>query len=710
MKLTLRVTLTAILLALTVVTVAALGYSSYRNARFTADDLTAQVLEQTTQRLDAQINDLLRTANVQGQLNERLLRSGQFNPRDFRSLAKYWVQVMSAHPRLTRISLGLEDTGEWVYVRRQLDGRLAVGELRRNADTGQLDLSDFLAEDYPLRTCYFGADKTDEDPRKRAWYVGARKAHRQVWSETYVFFGVRGVADVPGVSCATPLYDEKQNLRGVLTTSFDIYQLCNFLKGLAVGDTGYAFVMEFREDGTRRVIAHPDPSLLLRAVPGEDGVREWVPPEDLADRRVGAFLGKLPPEHAQAAPKEAHRLHFYLGGVHYLGSYQCLSSSETPDWLICVLVPEDDILGRVHHSNLATLWIGLCILVFATLVSLYVSRVVSQPLSRLARETEAIGRLQVDARPVAHSPVLEVDRLAVAVEETKTSLRSFQKYVPADLVRLLMSTGQEAVLGGESRTVTVYFCDLADFTSVSEALPPEQLVRHLGDYFGAFSADILATGGTVDKYIGDAIMAFWGAPKPVPGHALAACTAALRNQAALKRLRERWQAEGRPLLFARIGIHTGEVVVGNIGNPARLNYTVMGDTVNLASRLEGLNKYYGTEILLSEHAVKEAGEAIVARPVDWVAVKGRTAPVLTYELLALRTDATEAMRDLAGRSAEALAAYRAWAWPEAAQLFDRIAHDYPGDGPARVLAGRSRAYQAQPPAPDWAGVYHLETK
>ena len=162
--------------------------------------------------------------------------------------------------------------------------------------------------------------------------------------------------------------------------------------------------------------------------------------------------------------------------------------------------------------------------------------------------------------------------------------------------------------------MTISFCDLADFTTLSEQLSPEELVRHLGDYFGPLSAEILATGGTVDKYIGDAIMAFWGAPAPTPDHAIAACTAALRNQATLAVLRRRWAAEGKPELHARIGIHTGEVIVGNIGSPARLNYTVMGDPVNVASRLEGLGKHYGTGILIGEPTYLDARSAIIARP------------------------------------------------------------------------------------------------
>jgi adenylate cyclase len=404
------------------------------------------------------------------------------------------------------------------------------------------------------------------------------------------------------------------------------------------------------------------------------------------------------------------RASFTHDGVSYLGGVQCLSRKETPDWLICILIPEADVLDRVHRSNRETVLVGLAILLGAALVSLYVSRQIAQPLEQLARETEEIGRLQVEPLPVVRSLVHEVQRLAVAVEETKTSLRSFRKYVPAELVRVLLSSGREAALGGESRTVSIYFCDLANFTAVSEKLAPQELVQHLAAYFDTFSGQILATGGTVDKYVGDAIMAFWGAPVGHPQHAVAACTAAIRNQESLKELRGKWKAEGKPLLFARIGIHLGEVVVGNIGSPARLNYTVMGDAVNLASRLEGLNKYYGTEVLISESVYREAQPAVVARPVDWVSVKGKTEAVLIYELLGLKGDAAGAGEDLAELSARALSCYRARDWAEATQLFEQVLRIRPEDGPARLLIGRCLSYQASPPPEGWDGVHRMEHK
>jgi len=715
MKFSLRVTLTTLLLSVILITVVALGYNSYRNARFTADDLTHQVLEQTSLRVDHQLNDLLFSANEQSTLSRALLQTRQFDPHSFPRLAAYWLEVMKAQKRLTRLSLGLEATGEWFYVRRRPDGELAIGELRKDQQTGKLGLRDYWPKDYPNGKPFSTfADKSDEDPRPRPWYVAAKKAGRQTWSESYVFFGTEGFADVPGASCATPLSNPDGSLLGVMSAGFALSELCHYLQELRVGQNGYAFVIEFRADGSRQVIAHPNPEILLRTVrgPGGEARHELVPMEELADHRVQAFLTScnLPAGFHPSDLKGMKRVSFHFEGASYLGGYQCLSNDDTPDWLICTIIPEVDVLERVYRSNRETLVIGVAILLVAILFSLYFSRWVARDMERLALETEAIGRLEVEPRPVLHSIVHEVDHLAVATEQTKTSLRSFQKFVPAELVRVLLSSGQEAALGGESKIVTVYFCDLADFTAVSEKLAPQELVQHLSDYFGTFSAQILESGGTVDKYIGDAIMAFWGAPISHPQPALAACTTAIRNQQSLKKLRDRWQAEGKPQLFARIGIHQGEVVVGNIGSTARLNYTVMGDAVNLASRLEGLNKYYGTETLISGNLYSEVRSTVIARPVDWVSVKGKTEGVLIHELLALRGEGAGSADDLVDLATRALERYRARDWGEAIRLFEELLRLRPDDGPARLLLGRGRSYQQSPPPAEWDGVYRMEKK
>src|SRR6266851_1460160 len=503
MKLTLRVTLLFIMLSLVGFTVAGLGLSSYWNASSSAEDLSTQILEQTSLRIDCEINELLLTANRQGALNRRLLESGQFPSNDFAKLAPYWLEQMKVHPRLTRLSLGLEADGEWYYVRRLPGQEPVIGELRRSRRTGKLELRNYRPEHYPHEPFFLDADQDAEDPRSRPWYLPARASRKQSWSETYALFGVLGIADAPGVTCATPVQGAGGSLLGVLSASYSLDELCQFLSKVQVGRSGYAFVVEFRADGSRRVIAHPQRQFLLRNVQKNGTVygQELVPPEELADERVQMFLNQLPTDLEPPKLNGIRRIRFNENGITYLGAYDCLSTRETPDWLICTIMPESDVFERVNRHQRICLFIGLCVLAVAVLVSLYVSAQVAGPLEMLARETAAIGRLEMNAGPQIRSVVHEVDRLALAMEEMKTGLRSFQKYVPSDLVHSLLAAGREARLGGELRTMTIYFCDIENFTSISEELAPEQLVEQLSEYLGALSGQILETGGTVDKYL-----------------------------------------------------------------------------------------------------------------------------------------------------------------------------------------------------------------
>jgi adenylate cyclase len=712
MKFTLRLTLTTTLVTLIVLTVAALGYNSHRNARFTAEDLSSQILDETSMLVESHIDSLLTQASREGDLNRELLQDGQFDTKNFERLARFWIKVLETHPHISRQSLGLEATGDWSLIRRLPGGKLAIGELRLNARTGKHEMSAYWPDEYPQKPFKFLPDANGKDPRKEPWYISAKKARRQVWSRAYLFDGIEGIDAVPGVSCSTPLYADNDSLLGVLTSSYDVVSLCDYLKNLKVGEKGFAFVVQVHEDGQRQVIGHPDLRVLIRKV-GGDGLRtvnELVPPDELQDSRVPAFLGQVPSKLDPLTARRMNPVQVTHNGVKYLGAYRYLPSENGPLWLTCIMMPEKEVMGRVDQSNQETSIIGVAILLIALVVGLLVSAQVARPLERLVKQTEKIGQFEVEARPVAHSIIAEVDDLACVVEETKTSLRSFGKYVPTDVIRQMFATGQEATLGGDRRRMTVSFCDLANFTTLAEKLPPEELVRQMGDYFGRFSDDIAAGHGTVDKYIGDAIMAFWGAPAPTTDHAIAACSTALRNQATLEGLHQQWRAEGKPELAARIGIMTGEVVVGNIGSPARLNYTVMGDPVNLASRLEGLGKYYGTRMLIGEPTYLEAREVVLARAVDWVSVKGKTEGMLIYELLAFRDEAGPVLEAIAGLSDRALRVYRCREWLDALALFDEILRLRPDDGPATVLAGRCRAFLESPPAEDWDGVHRMASK
>ena len=704
MKFPFRLTLLTVLLLLLGGTVLALGLTSHFYARSNADDLASQLLEQAAARTDQQIDRLLRQATEQSQLMRGHLQSGRVRLDDPAAFVAASGDALAVAGELTGLFIGLEASGDSVGVSR-LSGRPTVWQSRHNARTGVYDVREYLLADYPRAPFAVDERMGGGDARGRPWYEAARAARRPVWTETFVFLGVGDVRGVHGVSYATPVAGPAGRLDAVLIADFELKQLCEyFRRSLQIGQEGLPFVIETRRDGSRRVIAHPQTELLVRAGgDGAAGATELRTPEEFPDPRVSVLAAEVAAGDPESFTGSAAPLRFRAEGRSYLALVRRLRGEEAPPWVICVVLPESEILGRVHRSNQVVLFVGAGVLLVGLLLSLFVAAQVARPLEKLAADTAAIGEFRLDSRPVPHSLIREVDSLALAVENMKGGLRSFQKYVPADLVRSLISSGQDARRGGEVRALSIFFSDVVDFTAIAEEMGPEQLVAQLSEYLDTVSQQIRASGGTVDKFIGDVVMAFWGAPARDPAHALTACRAALACQEALDRLHQRWRAEGKRPFATRIGVHTGEVVVGNVGSEARLNYTIIGDAVNLASRLEGLNKVYGTRIIVSETALRQAGPEVIARPIDFVAVKGKRQPVLIYELLGLRPNA--AGEELAALHGEALAAYRARDWARAVELFERVRAQRPDDGPAGLLIARCLAYQADPPGPNWDGVH-----
>ena len=231
----------------------------------------------------------------------------------------------------------------------------------------------------------------------------------------------------------------------------------------------------------------------------------------------------------------------------------------------------------------------------------------------------------------------------------------------------------------------------------------------LNEYLSEMTELIFKNWGTLDKYIGDAIMAFWGAPYPQTDSAIRACRTGLQMLQALQRLQTGWQARGVPPLDIGIGINSGPMLVGNMGSKRRKNFTVMGDSVNLASRLEGINPKFGTHLIISEGTFLHVKDQVVARELDLIRVKGKIQPVKVYELLGLVRD-SHPYGDMVSRFAQGLEAYRNGQWKAATDIFQELVRDYPQDGPSHVFIKRCQDLLAQPPTGSWDGVFVMRSK
>jgi adenylate cyclase len=531
------------------------------------------------------------------------------------------------------------------------------------------------------------------DATQQAWYKRAL-AEGPGWNDD---------PDVPevaraGISTSTPL-DINSKRVGVINVVIELERLSSFLQRLQVGKSGTVVIID--RDG--HVVASADATAIaqqrLGQMPmlGELGATN--PLLALADDMIDSKTVNLqsvgdPRQFEIVGPKDGRSYYVTFAALKFGG------------WIAATVVPASDFLTSIEENArylLAAL--GMLTLAMAGLSAMLTNRLVVRPLIRIVDQLRHIEDFRLDQVVRIPSRLREFDGLSTALLQMSRGLASFQKYMPIELVRQLISRGIEAEPGGEQLSLTVMFTDLAGFTSLSEMLG-EDVVPVLSEYLETASSAVDAHHGTIDKFIGDAVMAFWGAPNENAEHARDACATALAIQRMmLARQAQMAAADPRAALRVRIGINTGRMLVGNIGSASRLNYTVIGDAVNVASRLEAINKRYGTAIIIGEETRHAAGDAVVVRQLDWVAVYGRSEGVAIYELLAMADDGLGDRPDWVARYEAGLAAYRDRRWPEAERHFAAADAARPdGDGPSRLFVERCRELIAAPPGADWTPV------
>jgi len=287
---------------------------------------------------------------------------------------------------------------------------------------------------------------------------------------------------------------------------------------------------------------------------------------------------------------------------------------------------------------------------------------------------------------------------------------AFSTYLAPTVVKQLIESPEKLVLGGEERVITAFFSDVQGFTSISEGLTPEELVELLNEFLTEMTDIILNYKGTVDKFEGDAIIAFFGAPNELENQEEIACMACIDMQKRLSELRIKWKAEEKPELKMRIGLCTGPAVVGNMGSKTRMDYTMMGDTVNTAARLEGVNKVYGIYTLVSDSTFKAIDGSIIAREIDSINVVGKKEPVTIYQLLGYPKDIDERMNKTTENYSNGLYAYRNQDWEKAGSFFKAALKLAPDDGPSKTMLLRCDEYKINPPPKDWDSSFTMSSK
>ncbi len=309
-------------------------------------------------------------------------------------------------------------------------------------------------------------------------------------------------------------------------------------------------------------------------------------------------------------------------------------------------------------------------------------------------------------------PALSIISIKLINEENQKKFikGAFSRYIAPDVIDQILEHPESLKLGGENRPITIFFSDVAGFSTLSEKLTPPELVKLLNEYLSEMTDIIISHGGTIDKYEGDAIMAFYGAPHSYPDHEIRACMAAIDMKKKLREMQEHWRNIGQHELFVRMGMNTGDAVVGNMGSRMRMDYTAMGDSVNLASRLEGANKFYSTTAMISEFTYNAAKDHIESRKLDTIKVIGKTEPIIIYELLSRKGELPQKIYDMIDIYNQGIEFFASRQWKKAHKAFEDSLKIIPDDGPSLTYRKRCEDFMKKPPSQKWDGVFSLTSK
>jgi adenylate cyclase len=615
----------------------------------------------------------IRTIFVQDVIDVR-----QADKREF-----VFLSQIQAQPQLSWIAFGWPDTS--FFASHKLgDANLEMTEItvEGRVRTRRIDRYKVFPDDIEFEDRSFEPNNylvTDQP-----WYRNAIGAEGPDWSV---------VTDHPNskraaIAFSGPL-DVRHKRQGVLVTMIELDRLSRFLGTLDVARTGAAFI--FAPDG--HIVAGPD-----KNADEVIGVDLSTHPLLGVARQIGNHLVQQRESESPGPPA----LQINDNGIEYAVTMTPLGFQK---WTVAVIVPVSEFLGPIERTRSRLAFTLLLLAAIASLISVLVAnRILIEPLRAVVGDFKFVEDFELNLVLRRKSRLHELDALSSSLVHMVAGLTAFAKYIPADLVRALVDEGVEAKLGGASRPLTILFADIPGFTGISERLGND-VVPLVGAFLDLASQAIEREGGTIDKFIGDAVMAFWGAPRSRSDHAVAACKAALLMLAALAE--SKLSDDAGKCLAVRVGINSGIPLVGNIGSHARFNYTAIGDAVNLASRLEGANKIYGTQIILGVETRRLAGDEIIVRELDRIAVFGRSSGISIFELVGLAGDAKPSW--IAVYEA-GLAHYRERHWDEAERCFWQVLAVRGDDGPSRLMVARCKSLREQPPTDNWEPITVMETK
>jgi adenylate cyclase len=599
---------------------------------------------------------------------------------------KYLFSILQHSDRIISVYVGLTD-GVFRQARQidptvEIQGKLppvgtAYADRWITPQRGSSPIDHYLFLDKDRQELGSSEQTTSYDPRSRLWYRTAQQTGELSVSDVDVF----ATLGLVGFTVGAPFYVDGA-LRGVAAADITLDGLSTYLAERKISAGTLSYIL----DHQGRVIANSE---RLKTYATQNGRVEL--------QHITSIGNGLPAIAFSSRPSDGEKMFsFKHGGADYVASLITLPPAFGKKWQLFVITPLADFTSAFDEQNKRLALFGVIAILLQICIIYFLSSVISLPLEKLALKVTKIQDLGGDTLPSLQSPIREVAVLSKAIETLDAAVKSFAAFVPVGLVRELLESDQKLELGGHSRFLTIFFSDLEAFSTLSEEVPSQELLLRVSAYLSVVTRAVNEEHGTIDKFIGDGVMAFWGAPALLDDHARKACFAALRIREGMKALNAGWEAQGTKPLNIRIGIHSDAVLVGNIGSKERMSYTVMGDGVNIAARLEGVNKEYGTRICISHSVFKEAGEKLCVRPIDDVTVKGRRSRIPIYELVGTygmgpEFEPDEATLRLCQLTRTAYSAMVAEDHALALSLYQAIVAEYPEDPVAAEMVKRLSA-------------------
>ena len=540
--------------------------------------------------------------------------------------------VLQELPQMDSIYAGFEN-GAWLQVRRIGDlndeqrGRLRATpganlaiNLVRPAPDGELPMRRIFEDQQGNEVGQLDLWKYGYDARKRSWYRETMKADRSLVSSPYLSFSI----GAPVITVSAPL---RGKVPGVIAADLKLDTFSDFVQAQRPGEHGIVLIF----DSTGSLIAHPDFAQFVVDAMTHPSQRQLPNIKEINSGVVAAVL------------QRSRDRDEYDGGIRddqgrdYLFRVTKFTLGELYHANILLLAAQEDFVKDVRRLQFTGLILAIMAgAAFIPVVWIFGSGMARSLKSITAEAVELQKLAEPDPSPVV-SRIRELHELGGAMKLAQRAIWSFAHFVPKELVQRVVDNSISTELGGVREEITVVFTDVRDFTTIAESADPDILMLQTSRYFSALTEAFLAEGGTIDKFIGDAVMVFWNAPNPQPDHVERACRAALAGRLACEKLNAQFETEGLKPFFTRFGIHVGEAVVGNLGSTERMNYTALGNTVNLAARLEGMNKQFGTAILVSEDVYLRVRHCFQFRAIESVIAKGMTKETRIFELVRAST-------------------------------------------------------------------------